>query len=192
MPRAIVGIGGNLGARRAIFACAEALLASEPGCTLLARSKLYESAPLGPPQPDYLNAAFALDWLGDAHALFEVMRRTEQRLGRERRERWGPRTLDLDLLEWSEGPIDSVRLAVPHPEIARRNFVLAPLLDVAPDLAAKYEAALRAEGGPPPLAEPGWLEPADPGFLGQTLTREDLETRAALLVRTVAECGPLQ
>ncbi len=192
MPRAIVGIGGNLGARRAIFACAQALLAIEPGCTLIARSKLYESAPLGPPQPDYLNAALALSWDGNAQALFEVMRRTEQRLGRERRERWGPRTLDLDLLEWSEGPIETPRLLVPHPEIARRNFVLAPLLDVAPDLGAKYEASLGALGGPPPLAVPGWLDHADPGFIGPTASRDALLTQALLLVSTVAQCGPLQ
>src|SRR5688572_14226680 len=101
MPRAIVGIGGNLGASRAIFACTEARFALEPGCRLLARSRLYASAALGPPQPDYLNGAFALEWSGEVESLFALMRQIEQLLGRERRERWGPRTLDLDLLEWS-------------------------------------------------------------------------------------------
>lgn len=190
MPRAIIGIGGNLGARRAIFSCAEALLASASGCTVFARSKLYESAPIGPPQPDYLNAAFAVDWEDDPSSLFRLLLSVEQRLGRERRERWGPRTLDLDLLYWSEGAVRTDELTVPHAELLHRSFALAPLLDVAPELSDLYAPALLALGGPPSLAQPGWLLPGEPGY-ALHLAPAELSTRAVLLVGTVQQCGEL-
>jgi len=190
MPRAIIGIGGNLGARRAIFSCAEALLSRAEGCTVFARSRLYASAPLGPPQPDYLNAAFAADWEADVPALFSLMRSIEQQLGRERRERWGPRTLDLDLLHWSEGPIRTAELTVPHAELLFRSFALAPLLDVAPDLEPIYGAALLELGGPPPLATPGWLTPGAPGY-ALHLDPPALSAQSELLVSTVQQCGDL-
>ncbi len=191
MPRAIVGIGGNLGARRAIFACAEALLAAQSGCCLLARSQLYATPALGPPQPDYLNGAFAIAWDGDAHGLLDMLRHVEQLLGRARRERWGARTVDLDILHWSAAPIATPSLTVPHAELERRTFALAPLLDVAPDLAVTYQAVLEGLGGAPALAVPGWLllAHASPGA-----PRSSPAERAAwaqLLVGTVAQCGEL-
>lgn len=191
MPRAIVGIGGNLGAIRAIFACAEALLAAEPDCVLLARSRLYATPALGPPQPDYLNGAFALEWAGNAHTLLDMLRRVEVLLGRERRERWGPRTVDLDILHWSLGVIETPTLVVPHAELVHRTFALAPLLDVAPDLSPLYGATLQALGGPPAEAERGWLVPA---LSGASLCFSGLADRSAyagLLVSAVAECGEL-
>ncbi len=187
MPRAIVGIGGNLGPRRAIFACAETLLAAEPGCSVEARSRLYATKPLGPPQPDYLNAALALAWVGDAPRLMHVLRSVEQLLGRVRRERWGPRTLDLDLLHWSAGPIQQPGLVVPHAGLVERAFALAPLLDVAPDLDPLYASRLAELGGPPPLAQPGWLGSSDPGAPPLTRDPEVLRAHAALLVSTVAQ-----
>jgi 2-amino-4-hydroxy-6-hydroxymethyldihydropteridine diphosphokinase len=156
MPEAVLGLGGNLGARRAIFDAALALLSGQPGCTLLARSRLYETPPLGPPQPDFLNAAVRVQWSGTAEQLLASAQRIEALLGRERRERWGARTLDLDVLHWGAGPVRSVALEVPHRELGARTFALAPLLDVAPELAATWQARLAELGGPPPLAQPGW------------------------------------
>ncbi len=203
MPRAIVGIGGNLGARRAIFACAEALLAAQPGCVLRARSKLYVTPPLGPPQPDYLNAAFALDYPGDAYGLLAVLRQVEQWLGRMRRDRWGPRTIDLDLLHWSGDAILTAALTVPHAGLEERTFALAPLLDVAPELEARYGPILARLGGPPQLADPDWLQPFDAGAeaaldgvpsFAANVCISGIEERAgwaALLVSIVTQCGEL-
>jgi len=156
MPEAVLGLGGNLGARRAIFDAALALLSAQPGCTLLARSPLYETPPLGPPQPDFLNAAVRVRWLGTAEQLLASTQRIEALLGRERRVRWGARTVDLDVLHWSAGPVRSLGLEIPHRELGARTFALAPLLDVAPELAATWQATLAELGGPPPTAQPGW------------------------------------
>src|SRR5262245_25178879 len=104
MPRAVLGLGGNLGARAPLLRAATALLEAQPGLTVLARSLVYETPALGPPQPDYLNAALRVEWVGKPEGLFAVMVHVEQLLGRERRERWGARTIDLDLLLWSGGP----------------------------------------------------------------------------------------
>src|ERR1700712_3870484 len=144
MPEAVLGLGGNLGARRAIFQAAIALLDAQPGCRVLARSKLYETPPLGPPQPDYLNAAVRVSFAGEVEPLLELVQRIERLLGRERRERWGARTLDIDVLHWSAGPVQSASLEVPHRELARRSFALAPLLDVAPELALQWGPTLEA------------------------------------------------
>jgi 2-amino-4-hydroxy-6-hydroxymethyldihydropteridine diphosphokinase len=156
MPEAVLGLGGNLGARRAIFRAAAELLASTPGCRVLARSQLYETPPLGPPQPDYLNAALRVSWAGPIEALLASTQRIEAQLGRLRRERWGARTLDVDVMSWSEGPVRTATLEVPHRELSTRTFALAPLLDVAPELAAVWAESLAELGGAPPRAVPGW------------------------------------
>jgi 2-amino-4-hydroxy-6-hydroxymethyldihydropteridine diphosphokinase len=156
MPEAVLGLGGNLGARRAVFDAAIAALCALPACRVLARSRLYATPPLGPPQPDYLNAAVRVDFVGDAEQLLACTQRIEVMLGRERRERWGARTLDIDLLHWSEGPLRTPSLEVPHRELGQRNFALAPLLDVAPELAPSWQPVLTQLGGAPPLAQPGW------------------------------------
>lgn len=156
MPEAVLGLGGNLGARRSVFCAATRLVADLPSCELLARSSLYESSALGPPQPDYLNAALRVRYDGEIEALFAATQRIEQLLGRERRERWGARTIDIDLLYWSEGPVQRAGLQVPHRELASRAFALAPLLDVAPELRPVWAAVLAALHGPPSLAQPSW------------------------------------
>ncbi len=100
---------------------------------------MYETDPVGPSQPDFLNAAVLLDTSLDALDLLQRVLDIERDHGRERRERWGPRTLDLDLL-WSDGsPIQSPGLTLPHPRVVERAFALAPLLDVFPDHPAKVE-----------------------------------------------------
>ncbi len=127
---AVVGLGSNLGDRHAVLGrAAEELTALG---TLVARSSLYETEPVGPPQPMFLNAAVALQTSLDAPALLAALLEIERRLGRVRRERWGPRCIDLDIL-WIAGVVhDSPELTVPHPELRHRAFALRPLLDVVP------------------------------------------------------------
>lgn len=126
----MIGLGSNLGERRAVLA--RAVRACSALGELLGVSALFETAPVGPPQPVYLNAALLLRTELEPEALLERMLECERAEGRVRRERWGPRTLDLDLL-WIEGrAVESERLRVPHPELTARAFALLPLLDVAP------------------------------------------------------------
>lgn len=132
---AFVALGSNLGDRRAHLEAAFAALASLPGTHLLARSAIFETPPLGPPgQQDYLNAAAALSTTLAPHALLDALLTIEQSRGRVRRERWGARTLDLDLLLHGQTVTHDARLTLPHPAMLQRAFVLAPLRDLAPDL----------------------------------------------------------
>jgi len=148
MPAAIIGLGSNLGSREALLRAAIRSLDTHPGIEVAAQSKLYRSPAMlpdgGGPQPDHLNAAVRLEVALSPRALLTVLHRVEQRFGRERRERWGPRTLDLDLLHWSEGEIEEEGLTVPHPGLEARPFALAPLVDVAPELEPRYGAVLAA------------------------------------------------
>jgi 2-amino-4-hydroxy-6-hydroxymethyldihydropteridine diphosphokinase len=131
-----VALGGNLGDVRAAFDRALSRLAAG-GERLIAASSIYRTPPLGPPQPDYLNAAIALRAQGTAMDLLGELRRVEEALGRQRSEHWGPRTLDLDLLffgDAGEQVVSGPELTLPHPEVARRAFVLVPLAEIAPDL----------------------------------------------------------
>lgn len=132
---AYVALGSNLGDRRAHLEAAFTALDHLPGTHLLGRSDLYETAPVGPPgQQDYLNAAAALSTLMDPLALLDALLSIEQTRGRVRRERWGPRTLDLDLLLHGNNRISDTRLTLPHPSMLDRAFVLVPLCDLAPSL----------------------------------------------------------
>ncbi len=150
----VVGLGSNLGSREAYLRAAELLLASRPDVQVTARSALYVTPPLGPPQPDFLNAALRLETDLAPRALLEVLLDVEARLGRVRRERWGPRCLDLDILYWSEGEVDEDGLTIPHPGLAERAFAVAPLLDVAPELADRYACV-------PPPRRPWASSPAE-------------------------------
>ena len=133
---AYVGIGSNLDSPTRQVSSAFDALAVLPGCRLVARSSLYESAPVGPPnQPNYVNAAAAVLTTLEAPSLLAQLQRIELAHGRERgAERWGPRTLDLDLLVFSGLVCDEPGLVLPHPRIAERNFVLLPLEEIAPHL----------------------------------------------------------
>ena len=134
--RVHIGLGSNLDdppgqVRRALDA-----LAQIPRSRLLRQSRLYRSAPLGPvAQPDYVNAVATVSTHLAAHSLLTELQAIERRQGRVRDgSRWGPRTLDLDLLLYSEARIDTQRLNVPHPGIAARDFVLVPLVELCPAL----------------------------------------------------------
>jgi 2-amino-4-hydroxy-6-hydroxymethyldihydropteridine diphosphokinase len=99
---------------------------------LVALSPLYRSAPLGPEQPDFLNAAVLLECFDSLHALLERLKRLEVQAGRVTAERWGPRPLDLDILWAEDVVITTSSLTVPHAEVCHRAFALRPLLDVFP------------------------------------------------------------
>lgn len=127
----VVGLGANLGAPLEQLRAAR--LQIEALAQVTAASSLYETEPVGPPQPSFLNAALRLWWSGDPFALLEALLGVEREAGRVRRERWGPRVLDLDIL-WSAGVrLDAPDLQVPHPRLVERAFALVPLVEVAPD-----------------------------------------------------------
>lgn len=133
--RCYIGLGSNLDDPRAQVERALLELSSLPGTKLVAHSSLYRSDPVGPPgQPDYINAVACLDTRLEAHALLDELQALERLHQRVRLERWGPRTLDLDLLLYGAQTIDSERLQVPHPYIGEREFVLWPLAEIAPRL----------------------------------------------------------
>lgn len=132
---AYVALGSNLGDRAGHLAAALAALAALPGTRVLAVSATFETAPVGPAgQQNYFNAAAALSTSLAPHALLDHLLAIEQARGRVRRERWGPRTLDLDLLLHGDTVLDDPHLTLPHPRMLERAFVLAPLADIAPDL----------------------------------------------------------
>ena len=197
--RAYVGLGANLGDAAATLATGIRALTGLPGVRLRGVSRLYATAPWGvTDQPEFRNAVVALDVPAGRDArtsalvLLESLKSLERAVGREDRERWGPRELDLDLLvfgraRFSTGRSDDARsndptkaglpLTVPHPEARHRLFVLAPLADLAPGLVPPgwgetVETARRrqrtAEG--PDAVRPiagwsggGWREPGEPG-----------------------------
>lgn len=134
MVRAAIGLGSNLGDRARHIGDAVAALAST--ATLVRVSSLYETAPIGgPKQGPYLNAVALFDTDLRPEALLQECLEIERRQGRERRERWGPRSLDLDLLLYGDQSVALDSLTVPHPRMTQRRFVLEPLLEVWPDAA---------------------------------------------------------
>lgn len=147
----VVGVGTNLGAREAAVCAACDLLDARDQIEVIKTSPLYETEPLGPPQGDYLNAALRLETSLSTEDLLQTLLRTERRLGRSRsaNRRWGPRSVDLDLLWDERGPHESDALVVPHPELTKRSFAMAPLLDVAPELDGEYGDALARAGARP-------------------------------------------
>ena len=134
MVRVAIGFGSNLGDRRAHLDAALGALSSV--FPPLGRSSLYESAPVGPVEQDaFLNAVAVFDVAEEPAALLERLLAVEQGRGRIREVRWGPRTLDLDLLLFGDRVVDTPGLTIPHPELTRRRFVLEPLLEAWSDAA---------------------------------------------------------
>ncbi|MDQ5910342.1 MAG: 2-amino-4-hydroxy-6-hydroxymethyldihydropteridine diphosphokinase [Pseudomonadota bacterium] len=134
--RAYIGMGSNLQNPVAQVRQAFQALAGLPASRFIACSPLYRTAPVsGPPdQPDYVNAVAALDTALSPDELLTALQRIETSQGRVRTVRWGPRTLDLDLLLYDALQRDDSRLTLPHPRLHERAFVLYPLYDIAPDL----------------------------------------------------------
>jgi 2-amino-4-hydroxy-6-hydroxymethyldihydropteridine diphosphokinase len=133
MTRAHVALGSNLGDRMATLDAAVRALDADEQSHVMAVSRVYESEPVGgPEQGPYLNAVAVLETDRDPHSLLDLLLLTEDRLGRVRAERGGPRTADLDLILYDGPPVSSPDLTVPHPRARERAFVLVPLMEVDP------------------------------------------------------------
>ena len=136
MTLAFIALGSNLAEPLTQVNNALAALARIPGSRVVATSSFYRTQPLGPQdQPDYLNAAVALETTLSAEALLDNTQRIELEQGRVRKaERWGPRTLDLDIMLFGDATINTERLIVPHYDMKNRGFMLLPLSEIAPAL----------------------------------------------------------
>ena len=135
MTRAYVGLGANLGPREVTLLRAADLLAAADGVEVVAVSQLRDTEPVGViEQPPFLNGAVAIDTSLPARALLELLLEIERSLGRVRVERWGPRTIDLDLLVYGDERVDEEGLHVPHPRLHERRFALEPLAELDPEL----------------------------------------------------------
>jgi 2-amino-4-hydroxy-6-hydroxymethyldihydropteridine diphosphokinase len=134
--RAYLGIGSNLGERVQYLQMAVDGLGATDGVEVIAVSRVYETDPVGgPEQPDYLNAVVAVDTTLAPRQLLEVAQRLEGEAQRVRKERWGPRTLDVDILLFGDDEVEKPDLVIPHPRWRERDFVLAPLADLGyPDV----------------------------------------------------------
>jgi len=135
MSVAFLGLGSNLGDRRGHLAGALRRFAADPAIRVILGSSVYETKPVGvTDQPDFLNLVLRIE---TSHSPSELLARclgAEQELGRERRERWGPRTIDLDVLLYDEVRSTDGHLLLPHPRMTGRGFVMIPLAEIAPDL----------------------------------------------------------
>jgi len=142
MVEAFVGLGANLGDARTMVRWAMDQLAQLPDTALLVRSSLYCSAPLDADGPDYINAVVSLSTALIAPDLLVVLQLLEQQAGRQRPYYHAPRTLDLDLLTYGDGRVNSPKLTLPHPRMHQRAFVLRPLAEIAPTRvnAAQWQA----------------------------------------------------
>jgi 2-amino-4-hydroxy-6-hydroxymethyldihydropteridine diphosphokinase len=126
-----LGLGSNLGDRLAHLQAALDGIAAAPGVTVSGVSRVYETAPVGgPEQPDYLNAVVAVETARSAREMLDLAQQLEAESGRVRKERWGPRTLDVDVLLVGDERVDEPDLVVPHPRMTERGFVLVPLADL--------------------------------------------------------------
>lgn len=136
MTRVYLALGSNLADPLHQVQAALDALAALPDTRLVATSSLYRTPPYGPPdQPDYLNAAVALDTELAPEALLDLTQRIELEQGRVRKdERWGPRTLDLDIMLFGDLTLNTPRLIVPHYDMHNRAFMLVPLLEIVPDI----------------------------------------------------------
>jgi 2-amino-4-hydroxy-6-hydroxymethyldihydropteridine diphosphokinase len=132
MPRAVVGIGSNLGDRIENMRAAVRWLGRQTAGRMIC-SPVYETAPVGPPQPSFLNAAVLFEEERHPRELLRGLLAIERELGRIRTERWGPRTIDLDILWFDAITCEEPGLSVPHASLAERAFALRPLLDLVPD-----------------------------------------------------------
>jgi 2-amino-4-hydroxy-6-hydroxymethyldihydropteridine diphosphokinase len=131
--RSAIALGSNLGNSLQTLESAIVSLTQTSAISLQARSHWYQTKAVGPPQPNYLNGCILLTTTLNPHALLQVLLDIEKQFGRVRRERWGPRTLDLDLLLYGDRILHTPNLQIPHPHMTERAFVLVPLAEIAPD-----------------------------------------------------------
>jgi 2-amino-4-hydroxy-6-hydroxymethyldihydropteridine diphosphokinase len=136
MAHALIALGGNVGDVRATFQKAIANICGMTQAALLARSSDYLTPPWGEAeQASFINACIEIDTPLDPHALLFTLHKIETKFGRDRakEQRWGPRTLDLDLIAYDEVSIEKPELTLPHPRLFERAFVLVPLAEMSPD-----------------------------------------------------------
>jgi 2-amino-4-hydroxy-6-hydroxymethyldihydropteridine diphosphokinase len=132
---ALIALGGNVGDVRAAFNSAVPQICDKAAARLVARSSDYATPPWGEEQqPPYVNACIEIETALAPHALLDVLHEVERAHGRDRsrEKRYGPRTLDLDLLAWDDRVLDTPTLTLPHPRLFERAFVLVPLAEIAP------------------------------------------------------------
>ena len=147
MTRAFVGLGSNIGDRLGNLRSALRMLSEIPEVRVVTVSSIYETDPVGPEdQPDFLNAVIEIDTTFDVRQLFDVVKHIETEAGRKPTYKWGPREIDLDLLLYGDHTVDDEDLEIPHPRMTERAFVVVPLAEIAPDLAAHHLAALDTTG----------------------------------------------
>jgi 2-amino-4-hydroxy-6-hydroxymethyldihydropteridine diphosphokinase len=147
MASVLVALGGNVGDVRATFKQAIGQLCGMAQGALIARSSDYTTPPWGDEDQDpFINACVEIETGLDPHALLSVMQKVEQEFGRTRAKdrRWGPRTLDLDLIAYDDVSLHTVDLTLPHPRLFERAFVLVPLAEIAPDRAIGGSTAREA------------------------------------------------
>ena len=134
--RVYIALGSNLASPLEQVNAAIQAIGEIPDSQIVAVSSFYRTPPLGPQdQPDYLNAAVALETALEPEALLDHTQRIELKQGRVRKaERWGPRTLDLDIMLFGDRTISTERLTVPHYDMKNRGFMLWPLFEIAPEL----------------------------------------------------------
>ncbi len=130
---AAIALGSNLGNSRATLEQALEILDQTPEITVTTYSSWYQTQPVGPVQPLFWNGCALLKVQIDPHTLLQILLGIEQQFGRVRRERWGPRILDLDVLLFGDLILKTPDLEIPHPRMTERAFVLAPLAEIAPD-----------------------------------------------------------
>lgn len=166
--RAFLGLGGNIGDPRAAMAAALAGLDSDPAIEVVRVSSLYRTPPWGrTDQPEFLNAVAELATSLAPRALLDRCLAAEAALKRVRSERWGPRVIDLDILLYGNETVRETGLDIPHPRMAERAFVLAPLSEIAPEVdvlgtRADSLAAMVDRSGMSVVAGPDWWRYAPP------------------------------
>ena len=136
MGNALIALGGNVGDVRATFEKAISNICGMTQAALLARSSDYATPPWGERDQDrFINACIEIETGLDPHALLFTLHKIEKKFGRDRarEQRWGPRTLDLDLIAYDDASINQPDLTMPHPRLFERAFVLVPLAEIAPD-----------------------------------------------------------
>ena len=162
-----IALGSNLGNSPEIIAKALQFLKAKEGIKFLKSSSLYQTVPVGPPQPDYINACATLVVELPLLVLLDTLLAIEAQFGRVRLERWQARTLDLDIILYQDLILDTPRLTIPHPRMSDRAFVLVPLAEIAPD----------------------WLEPVTQKTISQLL--QGLDCRGVRKIENIPHPSPL-
>ncbi|MEW6553459.1 MAG: 2-amino-4-hydroxy-6-hydroxymethyldihydropteridine diphosphokinase [Actinomycetota bacterium] len=157
--RVYLGMGGNLGDRRANLLAALRLLDAMEGVSVLEVSSVYETAPWGvEEQPDFLNLVALVSTSRDPHGMLDACMEVEKGLGRVRAERWGPRVIDVDILLYDDLSVEEDGLVIPHPRMLERDFVMVPLAEL------RHGKPAPTAGGAPGLAGGGGTGEIRPAF----------------------------